>query len=331
MMLKPYTGGGIFGNKGGIFFGYQYSEENRRGDFRFNPPPFIVGVNPFDPNPAQDVLRDADGQPGIVLGQFTEGYGVGQMCPEDPFPGFCTTDISQFNPTGALNFPPPPLRGQPVMPVDLGKFPGDVYPDHAVELRFPPFLRNPSQGVEGAGDIIPPTSAWETFTWINPANGTVYIDPNDHSKGHWADLTYAHGAPVFAGESLSANVELPRASGQVFYQFDDLFHDNDIFSPHPLFEGAEEIDAVATASARLRGGALRVSGELTSVGLEEFAGWVGVWDGVATPDGCQGTSLGFTKVSPSNGRFVFRSEVDSLGSTVCLQSNIGGMGEVAVQ
>jgi hypothetical protein len=32
---------------------------------------------------------------------------------------------------------------------------------------------------------------------------------------------------------ISAEIEAPRASGQVFYQFDDLFHDNAIFSPHP--------------------------------------------------------------------------------------------------
>ncbi|CAN5515867.1 hypothetical protein BH20VER3_BH20VER3_19190 [soil metagenome] len=64
----------------------------------------------------------------------------------------------------------------------------------------------------------------------------LLIDPNDASKGYWVDLTYAHGAPIKAGASLNANIEAARGSAQVFYQFDDLFHDNDIFSPHPTFE-----------------------------------------------------------------------------------------------
>jgi len=36
-------------------------------------------------------------------------------------------------------------------------------------------------------------------------------------------------------------IEAPRASAQVFYQFDDLFHDNAIFSPHPK-SGEDAID-----------------------------------------------------------------------------------------
>jgi hypothetical protein len=69
--------------------------------------------------------------------------------------------------------------------------------------------------------------------WINPNNGTLFIDPADPSQGFWADLTYAHGAPIAAGSSITANIESPRAAAQLFYQFDDLFHDNAIFSPHP--------------------------------------------------------------------------------------------------
>jgi len=219
--IKPFTGG--FGQ---TFFGYQWSQAARGGDFRFNPPPFIitdVGITPPFP------LRDEDGQPGLVVGQTTEGTGTAQMCSGDAFPGFCATDIAAFNPNGALNWPPPPLQGQ------------NGLPDHPTELRFPPFLRNPAQGNAAAGDIIPPTPAWKPFFFINPANGTLFIDPTDPSKGYWVDLTMAHGAPVFAGDSLTANIEGLRASAQVFYQFDDLFHDNDIFSPHPTF-GADAID-----------------------------------------------------------------------------------------
>lgn len=200
--------------------GFQYSATARRGDFRFNPPPFIIGTAD---NPAQFPLREADGSTGLLVGQRTEGYGVAQFCPNDPFPGFCSQDISQFNPNGALNWPPPPLLGK------------NGLPSQPTELRFPPFLRNPAQGDPEAGDIIPPTPAWKPFLWLNPANGTLFIDPSDPSKGYWADLTYAHGRPVFAGQSLNATIEASRGSAQVFYQFDDLFHDNDIFSPHPTF------------------------------------------------------------------------------------------------
>ena len=56
-------------------------------------------------------------------------------------------------------------------------------------------------------------------------------------------MTYSHGRPITAGASLSAMVESPRASAQVFYQFDDLFHDNAIFSPHPTFSvGTGDLD-----------------------------------------------------------------------------------------
>ncbi len=220
--LKPFTGG--FGQ---TYFGYQWSAEARGGDFRFNPPPFIItDVGKEPPFP----LRDEDGLPGLVIGQLTEGTGTAQMCPDDPAPGFCATDISAFNPNGALNWPPPPLQGV------------NGLPDHPTELRFPPFLRNPAQGNSAAGDIIPPTPAWKPFLFLNPANGTIYIDPADHSKGHWVDFTMAHGSPVFAGGSLNATIEAPRASAQVFYQFDDLFHDNSIFSPHPK-TGADAINA----------------------------------------------------------------------------------------
>jgi len=325
--LAPYVGG-----EGGAFFGYQYSEEARGGDFRFNPPKFIIG---FDFNDQSTFpLVGADGNSGLVIGQFTEGYGVGNMCPDDPYPGFCTKDIQAYNPNGTKNFPPPPLRGMPVFPSDVGKFPGDVYPDQAVELRYPPFLRNPSQGVEGAGDIIPPTGAWRPFLWYNPTDGSLFIDENDPSKGHWADLTYSHGAPVFANDTLSATVELPRASGQVFYQFDDLFHDNVIFSPHPVggdIEEAEEEDEMERLEATRRGGNLRVRGRLSRLSINTYADWVTVFAGAAGQAGCTGTVLGSAEVNAS-GRFVFRqsdSEVAG-GADICVQSPISAFAATAV-
>ncbi|MFQ5715936.1 MAG: hypothetical protein ACE5GQ_02415 [Nitrospinales bacterium] len=197
--LKPYTNGA-----GMPFAGYQYSAGARGGDFSFNPPPFIVGT---DTAP----LPKLDGGAGLVIGQNTEGYGVAKMCAGDPRPGFCVASIKAFHPTGIVNFPPPPAGVTPFA------------------LRFPPFLRNPGTG----GDIIPPTPVWKPFLWISPNTGTLV----DSDGSYWADKTYSHGTPITGGETLNANLEMPRASGQVFYQFDDLYHDNAIFSPHPTFEG----------------------------------------------------------------------------------------------
>lgn len=218
VLLKAFFGG--FGDP---FFGYQYSAARRGGDFRFNPPGFIItnlGEEPPFP------LREADGTDGLLVGQLTEGYGVARMCDAAEFPlgGFCERDISAYNPNGVYN-------------VDSD---GDGVND---VLWFPPFLRNPntSQG----GDIIPPTPAWKPFLWINPNNGTLYLDPADPGQGYWVDLTYAHGAPVYAGAALNASIEAPRGSAQVFYQFDDLFHDNDIFSPHPTFESGGPLTRAA--------------------------------------------------------------------------------------
>ncbi len=206
---KPFFGG--FGDQ---FFGYQWSAAARGGDFRFNPPGFIItdpGVEPPFP------LREEDGSDGLLIGQTTEGFGIAKMCDVDafPLPGFCARDVSAFNPNGNVN-------------VDTD---GDGVND---ALWFPPFLRNPNAA--GGGDIIPPTAAWKPFLWINPANGTLFIDPADPGRGYWADLTYSHGAPIAGGGVLNATIEAPRGAGQVFYQFDDLFHDNAIFSPHPTFE-----------------------------------------------------------------------------------------------
>lgn len=206
-LLQPFTDG-----DGETHEGWLYSAFMRGGDFRFNPPNFIIES---PDHPSAQRLRDQDGQDGLIIGQTTEGYGVAKMCSHDDHPlgGFCENDISAFNPHGVRN-------------VDTD---GDGTPD---VLWFPPFLRNPNAD---GGDIIPPTPAWKPFLWINPNNGTLFIDPADPSQGFWADRTYSHGRPVYAGDMITATIEAPRASAQVFYQFDDCFHDNAIFSPHPTF------------------------------------------------------------------------------------------------
>ena len=94
------------------------------------------------------------------------------------------------------------------------------------ELNFPGFLRNPTND---GGDIIPPTPVWEQFLALNPETGTLFAPDGSY----WTDDTYLHGRPVAGGETITATVEGPRASGQLFYQFDPLFHDNMIFSYHP--------------------------------------------------------------------------------------------------
>ena len=230
--LKPYAAPVFEQERMNIHYGYQYSAESRGGDFSFNPPNGIIQSSAL---PSFDRMYDIDPSlsarrmklatknwekfkrrssksitEGLVIGQTTEGYGVAKMCEE--FEGnFCGEDLNSFHPLNLKNF-------------DTD---GDGTND---DLRFPRFLVNPGAG----GDIIPPTPAWRTFLFLSPRNGTLFIDPNDKSKGHWVDLTYAHGAPVFAGDSISTTIEMPRRLGQVFYQFDDLFHDNDIFSPHPI-------------------------------------------------------------------------------------------------
>ncbi len=238
--LKPYLAPNLDTRKMDIFWGYQYSESFRGGDFPFNPPNFIIETTK---RPSHDQLYDMSifnytwfggallrmaasnwdtfrdrfptrYQKGLVIGQTTEGFGVANMCPDAP-PGFCPDDLSAYNWRGKKNWPAP---NDPSVP--------------KTELRFPPFLRNPNQ-VEG-GDIIPPTWPWKPFLWLNPKNGTIYMDPEDKSKGYWADQTYSHGAPIFAGEDIILSIEMPRSAAQLFYQFDDLFHDNAIFSPHPI-------------------------------------------------------------------------------------------------
>lgn len=308
VQLKPYTGG-----LGGTHFGYQYSESKRGGDFRFSPPPFVITDHD---HPAPFPLRDADGEAGLVIGQFTEGYGTQQMCSGDDYPGFCQTDFGPANPYGVLNWPSP---NDPTVP--------------KTELRFPPFLRNPSQGVEGAGDIIPPTGAWRPFLWVNPYNNTLFVDPDDPSKGYWADLTYGHGRPIYAGEAITAEIELPRASGQVFYQFDDLFHDNAIFSPHPLFEGTEELDEVSGLRAFLRRGSLKVRGKVSELPGGERAEWVSVFSGSAGVSGCTGELLGVASVQGSRGRFAFSKAAVGIipGERVCVQSTVGAFADVAAE
>ncbi len=241
--LRPYVAPNLKTGQMDIRWGYQFSKEHRGEDFHFNPPNFIIH-NTSDPSFEKlydfgdskfwqaygdtflDVVYDDwywvkhylpnTYKSGLVIGTTTEGWGVAKLCPDSPT-GFCEEDFAQYHWRGLKNWPAP---NDPSVP--------------KTQLRFPPFLRNPDQVSPNAGDIIPPTWVWKPFLWINPHNGTLYNDPNDHSKGYWADQTYSHGRPLWAGEDKVITIEMPRAAAQLFYQFDDLFHDNAIFSPHPI-------------------------------------------------------------------------------------------------
>ena len=155
------------------------------------------------------------------------------------------TDQWRFNPPAAIREGPGLPAGDPLRDADgqdgvligtdtegfgVAKMPLEVITTHPNQAKFaslthPGFLRNPAEG----GDIIPPTPAWAPFLVMNPTTGTL----KSPDGRWWVDETYFHGRPVYPGQSITANIEAPRASGQLFYQFDPLFHDNSVFSLHP--------------------------------------------------------------------------------------------------
>ena len=102
---------------------------------------------------------------GLVIGQRTEGYGTAQMCPQDPFGDFCQTDFGPFNPHGVLNWPEP---NNP----DVEK----------TELRYPPFLRNPTRAPP-----MPATSSRRPAPGVRscgstPTTGRCSSTPNNPSR-----------------------------------------------------------------------------------------------------------------------------------------------------
>jgi len=243
--LKPFAAPVFSLDKMELYYGYQYSPANRRGNFVFDPPRYIIQrekddserIQSKEDRSAYDYLFEFTREhkdetlkayvnnwerfkkkhpkkykQGLTIGRRTEGFGFAKMCDHNKHvTNFCPTDLSMFHPLNIKNF-------------NTDKNVNDA-------LYFPTFLINPDKN---GGDIIPPTPAWEPFLYLSPKNGTIYIDPEDKQKGFWVDLTYAHGKPVAAMDNIEVNIEMPRAKGQLFYQFDDLYHDNDIFSPHPI-------------------------------------------------------------------------------------------------
>lgn len=167
--------------------GWQWPQQDRVGAFRVDPPMDWLG-----PGATSGLLEN--GVPGVVIGTETPGFGNAQMP---------TSDLSGFHPDGLVN-------------VDTD---GDGLPD---QLLFPDWLQNPSTG----GDLIPTTPLWKPFLYLNPGNGTIWIDPLDHGLGLWADLTYAFGEPIAAGVDTSFTMRRPRTQGQALWHYDGLFQDN---------------------------------------------------------------------------------------------------------
>jgi len=178
--------------------GYRFSTTSGDNTWRFNPPKKIIGTAS---EPSEEKLHESDGTEGLLMGRRTEQFGVAKMP---------TGDLSDHHPQGLTNM--------------------DVDGDGEEELVFPKFLHNPA---DAGGDIIPPTPLWKPFWYLSPKNGTLFKNGTDGSDGYWIDETYAQGTPVEATSDITATMEGARAAGFVFYQFDPLFHDNAIMSPHP--------------------------------------------------------------------------------------------------
>ncbi|MEF8843136.1 MAG: hypothetical protein V5A62_16175 [Haloarculaceae archaeon] len=191
--LESFTDGG-----GDSHAGYRFSSTSGDNTWRFDPPKKIIGTAE---EPSAERLHESDGTEGLLIGRRTEAFGVAKM-PKG--------DLSDVHPRGLTNM--------------------DVDGDGEEELVFPKFLHNPA---DAGGDIIPPTPLWAPFLFLDPENGTLFENGTDGSDGYRIDETYAQGAPVAANGDRTATVEGGRAAGFVFYQFDPLFHDNAIMSPHP--------------------------------------------------------------------------------------------------
>ncbi|MGR3318023.1 MAG: hypothetical protein ACUZ8O_06035, partial [Candidatus Anammoxibacter sp.] len=184
-MLKPFFAPKFSEKQTAYYYGYQYSKENRQGNFIFDPPLYIIQSKNdrafsylyecpkrFSVQRLQAItnrwkisksLLPLAVRKGLIIGQKTEGFGVAKMCAHTNHTGmFCNNDLSQFHPLNIRN-------------IDTNL---DGIND---KLYFPTFLINPNKN---GGDIIPPTAAWEPFLYLSPENGTIYIDPEDPEKGY---------------------------------------------------------------------------------------------------------------------------------------------------
>jgi hypothetical protein len=163
--------------------GWQYPSQDRGSDWRVSPP--------------QSWLRgtqalEESGVPGVVIGSATPGFGLAKMP---------TGDLSSVHPNGLVNT--------------------DTDADGVADaLIFPDWLRNPDAQ---QGDLIPTTKEWMPFLYLNPENGTMYLDAQNPSLGLWADHTYAFGEPLKPGANQSIEFRRPRTQAQALWHADGLF------------------------------------------------------------------------------------------------------------
>lgn len=168
-------------------WGWQYPREDRGSDWRVSPPPLWLGG-------LHQTLQE-DGVDGVLIGTGTSGFGSARMP---------SGDVSHYHPHGVVNF-------------DSN---GDGIDD---ALLFPDWLRNPSSS---GGDLIPASREWEPFLFVNPNNGTPYLDPNQPQLGLWVDQTFAFGQPIAAQSATIITVRRPRSQGQAVWHSDGMFRES---------------------------------------------------------------------------------------------------------
>lgn len=168
---------------GSIQLGWQYPSPDRGADWRVSPPADWL-------NGTQDL--EEGGLPGVIIGTATPGFGVAKMP---------TGDLSGFHPDGLKN--------------------ADTDADGVADsLLFPDWLRNPDSL---QGDLIPATKEWQPFLFLNPQNGTMFLDPQNPSQGLWAEQTYVFGQPLAPGANQVIEFRRPRTQAQALWHTDGLF------------------------------------------------------------------------------------------------------------
>jgi len=168
--------------KGSARLGWQYAAGDRGSDWRVDPPASFLGGG---------VPLLENGSAGVIIGTATPGYGLAKMPQGDLFP-----------------FHPDHLRNS------------DTDGDGVLDaLLFPAWLRNPDPL---QGDLIPSTKEWEPFLYLNPANGSRFLDPQNPALGLWADRSYAFGEVLEAGANRSIRIRRPRSQTQALWHVDGL-------------------------------------------------------------------------------------------------------------
>ena len=186
--LQDYSNLRAYQDENGVGrLGWQYPQQDRIGDWRVNPPSIWLGGR-------QQKLRE-DGQVGVVIGTTTAGFGGAKMP---------TGDLSPMHPRHAVN-------------TDTD---GDGIAD---ALVFPDWMRNPDLH---SGDLIPATALWEPFLYLNPNNGSMYLDPQNPTLGLWAQKTYAFGQPLSPASNQTIIIRRPRSQGQAVWHSDGLFRES---------------------------------------------------------------------------------------------------------